>query len=37
MLGFLEFFNSLLVKVEQKPVAYCSVLDILVSGELNRG
>jgi hypothetical protein len=37
MLGFLEFFNALLITVEQKPEDYCSVLDILVSGELNRG
>jgi hypothetical protein len=37
MLGSVGFFNALLVTVEQKSVGYCSVLDILVSGELNRG
>jgi hypothetical protein len=31
MLGSLEVFNALLVKVEQKPEGYCPVLDILVS------
>jgi hypothetical protein len=37
MLGSVEFFNALFVTVEQKPEGYCPVLDILVSGELNRG
>jgi hypothetical protein len=31
MLGPLQFFNALVVRLKQKPEGYCSVLDILVS------
>jgi hypothetical protein len=31
MLGSLEFFNALVVRVRQKPEGYCPVLDNLVS------
>ena len=31
MLGSLEFFNALVVTIEQKPESCCPVLDILVS------
>jgi hypothetical protein len=31
MLGSLQLFNALVVRVKQEPEGYCSVLDILVS------
>jgi hypothetical protein len=31
MVGFLQFFNSLAVRVKRKPEGYCPVLNILVS------
>jgi hypothetical protein len=30
MLGSLQFFNALVVRLNQKPEGYCSVLDNLV-------